>query len=810
LSDEELLALAQKHGVEVPTPKPPTREVKAEPSDEELLALADKHGVDTSSFWDDAKEFGKDALEKVGDAGEFVDRYTGAPTRSGVGALLDGKGVKDAAGEFIDHMGAESSTAPTPKDLKEKLGLPTFHLSDAVKHMGPAGRLAEKVLFTDNHQPKEDDGALEAMRIGRGGPGDLDLSELGVGAATDYTNLIPGEALLKGAGKIGKTLGEGLGVVAKGTGRAALGAAGAVAPTVTKLATDTAQGIEHAAVSIAKAVKPSIRPEYAKDVALAIQNGINPDLLSSAVKYGPESFISKADRVAAQGVTGEQKLLRHQEGLNQTREAVNRQIEDLAGGAAPDAVQAGESMRDGYNTAVDKFFKDRDVTYDTVYKQNPGLALTDDAKAQVASTIEGVRRKAIRLANRGATPGLRAQGKMMLENLEVIGNVTEGGSFKQTVEELRDIGDAAFKKIKGAGLADIPPNVELNRDLYFGLRDALHTTTEATENGGELVQRLKANNEQFTKFFRTNEKIAGSLLDDTKGGEKLFKEIIESGDTVKIRALKEILKDDPQTLNKMKAAFLENLKVTDKDGGFSFARMHNALRNDDRVGRVAKELFDKGELDKFKNLVALGDKFGPPILNFSGTDVSSTFRNIPQALTRLVGQESVLRLMRKFAENPEALSEFEKGLMHAAQSSPGVARALDDAHAAGTLPGMVAKTPLGASAVTTAAPQFSKKELTLKALRLFHLAREQGQPVPPEVQEHLRSEIKGSRDLDSIEKAKALNSLHRTGHIENLDDVAAKLVGDAPPPPLPDVRGPKLGASLGLTANLLRKKHSGR
>lgn len=107
-------------------------------SDEELAKIA---GVNISGVSDEelAKIAGVDlpeqgALEnitsKLASIGEYIDRFTGAPTRA---AVVSGVRTKDpfiAGRAFLEQFGAPAETAPTEEETRKAIGIPKFPGSD--------------------------------------------------------------------------------------------------------------------------------------------------------------------------------------------------------------------------------------------------------------------------------------------------------------------------------------------------------------------------------------------------------------------------------------------------------------------------------------------------------------------------------------------------------------------------------------------------------------------------------------------------------------------------------------------------------
>lgn len=136
---------------------------------------------------------GEMALEGIAAAGEFIDKYTGAPTRAAIQAGIEGESPVEAFGE---QFGEDPSMAPTGKHIAKNLGVTEKKLSDLVPD-----------LFTDDPEIAE-----SWLKFKKGGAADIS----GTGAAgltidilADPTNIIPGKAFtapVKGGLKLGKKI----------------------------------------------------------------------------------------------------------------------------------------------------------------------------------------------------------------------------------------------------------------------------------------------------------------------------------------------------------------------------------------------------------------------------------------------------------------------------------------------------------------------------------------------------------------------------------------------------------------------------
>lgn len=70
-------------------------------------------------------QIGKGLLSGAQKVGSAIDSYGGAPTRSALGALQEGKGIGAAAQAFGHQFGGNPEEAPTGKDLAARQGLST-------------------------------------------------------------------------------------------------------------------------------------------------------------------------------------------------------------------------------------------------------------------------------------------------------------------------------------------------------------------------------------------------------------------------------------------------------------------------------------------------------------------------------------------------------------------------------------------------------------------------------------------------------------------------------------------------------------
>lgn len=578
--------------------------------------------------------------------------------------------VLNKAGEAYDiYSGSRALRKGVSEALKQ---------AETPAGFGPAGMISTvgKTLAETYGKPIEAPTSREILQETEFGRSLPEWAQTAGGIAGDIlldpSLLVPTGAISRIA-KTGLEAGEigamAVGKGAKGAAKIAGKAADVLVPGASELVKIPAKKAGEVVTSLINYVRPEIRPEFEQAVQVALKNNINPELLPAAVKYrgGTQSTISKMERVRAQGITGEPYFLRHQEGLNQVRNAVDNKIAELSPKPLS-PTEAGENLRDQYNQIVDQFFKNNEITYDTAWKQVPGLQFGTKELDNINSVIEGARRQATRMVQRGATPEIKGQGARLLSIIDNANKVANTGNYKQAIEVMRELGDVGFKRIQGV----LPENAAIHRDLYRAFSDAAINTAE-NRLGKDFSNELIKRNEGFTQFFNTQKQLGLNLNDANIPGENVFRNAIESGNSKTIRALKEIFKNNPQGLNDLKAAYLEKLKTIDKDGGFSLSALRRAMDNNPQVKRVFSELFSEEEAKNIYDLAKLGDDFGPPILNVSGTDVSKNIRGLFRSAPEAISQDWVIEALKRSAKIPPGMTGVPPALLPTPKQAAGAA-----------------------------------------------------------------------------------------------------------------------------------------
>lgn len=573
-------------------------------------------------------------LEQAGSAvikaGQFIDSYTGAPTRSGLRAMQKGENPLSA---FAQAFGEDPALAPSGEEIALAQGVPGRTLVNTAQ---------QKQSFDERFNP-----GLAAAIKQSGGYQDqygnpAVVAGLGVDIAADPTNVLPGVALAKLAGRGArggaKMVGEGV----KAGGEA--------------LARTSKLG--NAVVETAKATKKALddvfSPKRAQDfqrwVEVASKNGIDPTALPESIEFGPGSVISRTARTVREGPVGQEDMLRFENALMQVDSAVDQRIANIGGGLPLNDVEAGQLIRKGFDDSVDELFNRVDFTYRGVIQQAPDAVITPEAYKKISGQLNDLEGFANGLLEGAITKTEREQAKQLLRATQGVRTRFSAvdpkagtfGTLKQLYEAMQPIGRHAFKK-GGASLSDVPVDRKKFQDLYFTMREAFINST-AAQLGDDVAESLIDSNQQITMFLKDKEPIAKLLENSQLAPEKLFKSLISGGDTNKIAALKEIL--SPDQFSQLKGAYLEGLITRNSNETINFGALRTRLQKNQAILSV---LFEPDEIRDFSELVLLGEKFGPAVLSTSGTGGSNIFRNMLEGIKSGATNRTTLGYMKEAA-----------------------------------------------------------------------------------------------------------------------------------------------------------------
>ncbi len=395
-----------------------------------------------------------------------------------------------------------------------------------------------------------------------------------------------------------------------------------------------------AAVAMARGLadlfNPSVSPDFAKFKEIADANQIPTELLSESIEFGPNSAISKLGRFEKEGLLAQQAADRFNDGLNRITQATDTRISDIGlgtvlkpeeagsviqsaferaddvprtisaavddkvaqigGGEVLDPVAAGQLIKDAYDDQVKEFFKGIDATYKRVAQR--GGEIDPGELIQVQSQLGDMWRTAERTVELATDSVQESQAKQMFQAIKAA--LAAGTDFDKFTQVLRNVGETAYRK---NFYQQIPPDIKKMRSLYETMRSAVYRTVEKTDP--RLAQELKDSNQAMHEFFGEKSvlsKVLGAA--DQKAAlapERIFQNLVLSGDTQKIAALRNIL--PPEAMQRVKGAFLGSVLRRDPTTTLNFSAAQNALKS---KAPLANALFDSEELRQVQDLIGAG------------------------------------------------------------------------------------------------------------------------------------------------------------------------------------------------------------
>lgn len=571
---------------------------------------------------------GQGALEGVAKVGQFIDRFTGAPTRAALGQVITGEGILGktlGAGEaFISQFGADPSMAPTGKEIVQATGIPEFDIID-----DPAKEIDKKLEEQGFTVSKSENAGLTST-------GTLGLA---VDILADWSNFIPISKVLKGAGQ-----------TAKQGGKVTLMAIDTATGTkiATKSADDVARAVDNVLTSVKKTFRPTVADDFAEYAEIARKNGIDPSVLPETVEFGPASTVTKKAKVIAEGPAGEMIQERFKKAQFEVENALDRKITEFGGGTKLSDSEAGQLLLESYNNSVKKFFDQDFTTNKKIISENPGLTLTKDAAKNIESKLQGMSNFAKGRMKRGLKDQ-RVQAAAVLDAVETMKRSFKDGklTYKNANEALSNIGEEAFKKFKG----DDPMGAiyrEKLKDLYFTMRESMNNTVAGKVSKKQAMEL--ANSNQIISDFLSDKGIVQKIMRTDMPPEKIAKALIDNPDTQKIKALQNILgmSGDANAIRQFKGFVADKLIKKNANGSPLYRTSINNLA---KKRDIIEAIFTPKEVTELGEVLKLGDRTGDFILNTSATNTASRFSpsNFLKEVTASVTDEVALERMKDIA-----------------------------------------------------------------------------------------------------------------------------------------------------------------
>jgi hypothetical protein len=566
------------------------------------------------------QKFGESILGGVQKVGEYVDKYTGAPSRSAFSELTRTTpefakpepsvigNIQAASKSFANQFGADPSLATSEKEIAEKrLGFSTdqsISMSNEFGMGGGFGAGRDLVGAGGDRTP-----AITVSPAGMAG--------VGIGFLIDPLTIIPGATIVKGAKYGAKAAGS----AAKGLGSLGVKGARAVgAGEIINIGEDVARGAANAFKSLTSA---SVSKDAQKFLDVATKHGIDVSDVD-AINYGKNTAINRLSRMRKQTIGGEDAAEIFNNKIQQVQQATVDYANKVGGGSIPKTVeQAGDLLGTSLANARSKFFSTIDTSYNKIAKANPGLKLSDDATEVIQSKLSEVKDLSDRLFK---TRGTRARAVELRNYIDDFKDT--GSDFQQTTDVLRNMREVIFSPIKNDS-PFLPQDISKLRELSNSVSDALLKTVDKSVSP-EAALALKKANERMSHFFsetRSLNRNLNSYLDGTLAPEKLYESLIKNGNSNTISSVKSVL-NNSQDLKALQGFSLDDLLARNANGDrldFSFAKTASSLKNRNKLEKLSA-FVDPNDLSEFVNLVDLGDNFGPAILNFSETGLANILK----------------------------------------------------------------------------------------------------------------------------------------------------------------------------------------
>lgn len=550
-------------------------------------------------------------LSPIETAGEYVDRYTGAPTRAALMEVAKGN-IANIPGAFAAQFGEPTAQAPTGKQIAEEIGLstePIYRAGFDIPVETPSGR----IVTAPTGQPLTTRPEL---------PSPAGIAGLAVDIGADISNFVPVGALVKGAGKLAKGTAR---VAGKGARFAIKGSAAAL---------DAEQGLENVIKarntaqkyieSSAKNLKERWHPEVAKDfnefASIAEKHGIDPSVLPETVEFGPQSTLAKKAKTIAEGPGGEPIQARYVKAQNEVENALENSINKISGGQkiTSDA-DMGKILTDGYNNGIKSFFDQDFLTHNKIISKNPGMILDKPDLDAVKNQVSALKSRAIGRTRRGIG-AQKQEASQLLNDLSVIENSFDKAgnlSYKRASELLSNIGEEAFKKIP-PGMDRTPIDRKALQDLYFTLRDRMINTVSKSMSPEDAT--ILANNNTLISDFLKEKGRVSKIFEGDLSPDKLAKRIKSSGDLNQIEALREIL--PASEFEKLKGYLLDGSIIRNAEGTPLYkSSIKKINKNKDIISLIAPG----EEANEIIDLLRLGDRVGDFVLNSSNTNTARRF-----------------------------------------------------------------------------------------------------------------------------------------------------------------------------------------
>jgi hypothetical protein len=400
--------------------------------------------------------------------------------------------------------------------------------------------------------------------------------------------------------------------------------------------------------SIQKQFAPVRADDFEDSLKILKENDIDTKYIPGGLEFGEDTSIGSLEKVIRQGPGGDESASAFANFLGKINNKIKDKVANISNTGKLDSYSAGKDLVDGYNKGVKSFFKDLDITYKNFNQISPDHVMQKKTLSSLATVLYRAKREATRKLKFG-TPEQKAAAKSTIEFVE--GLFDMDGSYREYIEVMQDIGSQAYEK--GQPILGIAPvKKKLMVQIYKVMSGNANREVGTIDKG--LAKALRDNNEKISKFLGDNARVS-KLIGSGKSPEKIFDSAIKNGNIDDLRALKEVV--DDRTFNNVKASYLNTLIKTN-DYGISYKKTLNNFRS---KADILNELFgDSKEYQNIINLLGVGRKSGDAILNFSGTDRSSEFRDFLKKAISAGQDEVTVTVLKRSARKRTAKKLLKK------------------------------------------------------------------------------------------------------------------------------------------------------
>jgi len=392
-------------------------------------------------------------------------------------------------------------------------------------------------------------------------------------------------------------------------------------------------------------------PRYFK---IAEKHGIQKELLPEAVEFGKESSVSRSARAMAEGPYGEQRLKNFYKAHDQVSDAIEKSNEIISPIKFRDEIDAGEFISNSIDNVRKNIQENGEATYSVISQSFPDMELSKGAKSNITKKLNEISKFAIGRIEFG----IGTQKKEASNLLKAVSSLKKAErSIPNTIEALKNIGEEAFKSDK-FGVREAVDKKRL-KDLYFTYRENLVKSIEDNygDYGKEVADSLKQNNKSWSDFLKKREVLSSVLDKENISPERIYKQIVASGDSKKLDAIKELIPESD--FQAIKRSFLESKIAKNVDDRVLYGTTY---KNIDKNKQILNRYFEPEELTSLGELVDLGGRMGDPVLSSSGTGASNQFMKFFDKLSEGIQGESSLEYAKTRARKntKEAMKKAAK------------------------------------------------------------------------------------------------------------------------------------------------------